>query len=254
MIINNKKFRKHSERRGSDRDEANLVQMWLYLGYHVEARRNCTSDQIMEIFQDIDRFLEASDATACVENMVANDSFVCCILSHGKKDEIISADSKVVKMEEIERMIGKSKKLQTKPKLFFVQACRGSNVGAEIQSDDDSNHHVNNRSDMHFSYATVPGDKAYRNPITGSWFVTELCKTLCEYATSHTLHEMQHLVNAAVPGNADHRVPAPPLPGGCSVPAQSPPGAQGAEYTQQPANAGTMTKCVHFFNTSVRES
>lgn len=239
LIINNKQFRRHSERSGSDRDEANLVQTWLYLGYRVEVRRNCTSAQITGIFQDMDHFLETSDKASGAENAVANDSFVSCILSHGNKDEIIGADSKGVKMVELERMIGRSKKLRSKPKLFFVQACRGSNAGAEIQSDDDKQHRVNNRSDMFFSYATVPGDHAYRDPTKGSWFVTEMCKTLCELAPSCTLYEMQQRVNAALPGNPDYQVPSS--------------GAQKAKYAQQPANAGTMTKCVHFFDTTARE-
>lgn len=235
LIINNKQFQGHSEREGSDRDEANLVQTWRYLGFRVEVRRDYTSRQIVEIFQDIDHFLEASDKAGGEGNSVAHDSFVSCFLSHGNKDDVIGADSKGVKMENLERMIGMSRKLRSKPKLFFVQSCRGSNAGAEIQSDDDNRHCITtNRSDMSFSYATVSGDKAYRNPTRGSWFVTELCKTLCEFAPSCTLHEMQHRVNYAVPGNPEYKVPPPVLPG--------------AERAQQPAYAGTMTKYIHFFD------
>lgn len=235
LIVNNKEFPLHTKRKGSDRDEANLVQTWLFLGYRVEVRRDLTSVEMMEIFEDIDSFLEVSDKSAR-DNAVSHDSFVCCFLSHGNKDDIIGADSKSVKMEDIESMIGRSAKLRSKPKLFFVQACRGLRAGAEVQSDDDSKnrYRITNRSDMYFSYATVPGNHAYRNTVKGSWFVTELCKTLCEFAPSRTLHEMQHQVNSAVPENTDYKVPF------------SDPG--GAEYAQQPANAGTMTKCVHFFD------
>ena len=229
--MNNKKFRVHSEREGSDRDEANLVQTWLYLGYRVEVRRDLTSVEMTTIFRDIDSFLTSPDERASEDNSVSHDSFVCCVLSHGNKDSIIGADSKSIKMDYIENMIGKSKKLRSKPKLFFVQACRGPHAGAEVQPDDDQeNRLVTNRSDMHFSYATVPGNKSYRDTCKGSWFVTELCKTLCKFASSCTLNEMQHKVNSAVPGNAKYKVPA------------------GAEYAQQPASAGTMTKYVHFFD------
>ena len=234
LIVNNKKFREHSEREGSDRDEANLVQTWLYLGYRVEVRRDLSSVEMTTIFHDIDSFLASSDKRASEDCSVSHDSFVCCFLSHGNKDNIIGADSKSIKMDHIERMIGSSKKLQSKPKLFFVQACRGLHAGAEvrIQPDDDqeNRHLVTNRSDMYFSYATVPGNKSYRDTCKGSWFVTELCKTLCKFASSCTLDEMQHKVNSAVPGNAEYKVPA------------------GAEYAQQPAYAGTMTKYVHFFD------
>ena len=231
LIVNIKQFQRHRRREGTDRDEANLVQTWLYLGYRVEVRRDLTSVEMTAIFRDIDSFL-TSDERASEDSSVSHDSFVCCFLSHGNKDSIIGADSKSVKMDLIESMIGRSKKLQSKPKLFFVQACRGLHAGAEVQPDDDQEirHLVTNRSDMHFSYATVPGNQSYRDTCKGSWFVTELCKTLCKFASSCTLNEMQHKVNSAVPGNVEYKVPA------------------GAEYAQQPASAGTMTKYVHFFD------
>ncbi len=37
---------------------------------------------------------------------VVNDSFICCILSHGYKGGIISSDTKKVPMDEIERLTG----------------------------------------------------------------------------------------------------------------------------------------------------
>ena len=232
LIVNIKQFQRHRRREGTDRDEANLVQTWLYLGYRVEVRRDLTSEEMTAIFRCIDSFLTSSDECASEDNSVSHDSFVCCVLSHGNKDSIIGADSRSVKMNHIESMIGRSKKLRSKPKLFFVQACRGSLAGAEVQPDDDcqNRHLTTNRSDMHFSYATVPGNQSYRDTYKGSWFITELCKTLCEFASSCTLDEMQHKVNSAVPGNAEYKVTA------------------GAVYAQQPASAGTMTKYVHFFD------
>lgn len=234
LIINNKKFDRLRERTGTDRDESNLVQAWLYLGYRVEVRRNCTGKEIESIFKDIDGFLEASNEKAVDGETVESDSFVSCILSHGDRDEVFGSDSKGIKMEAIERSIGQSKTLHGKPKLFFVQTCRGGNPGAEVQADEGQKR-VTNRSDMHFSYATTPGDKAWRDPVTGSWFVNELCKILCEFAPCCTLYEMQLKLNVAVPANGCYQVPAVYK-------------SEGGEYTQQPSNAGTMTRCVHFFD------
>ena len=233
LIINNKKFDGHKERAGTDRDESNLVQTWLYLGYHVEVRRNCTGKEIEDIFQDVDGFLEASNEKA-VDEEAENDSFVSCILSHGGRDGVIGSDSKGIKQEAIERLIGQSKILRGKPKLFFVQTCRGDNPGAELQADE-GKERVTNRSDMHFSYATTLGDKAWRDPVTGSWFVSELCKILCEFAPCCTLHEMQLKLNATVPANVSYKVPTVQK-------------SEAGKYAQQPSNAGTMTKCVHFFD------
>lgn len=242
LIVNNKKFDGLRERTGTDRDESNLVQAWLYLGYRVEVRRDCTGKEIEGIFQDIDGFLEASDQRADDGETVENDSFVSCILSHGDREEVFGSDSKGIKMEAIERAIGQSKILRGKPKLFFVQTCRGDNPGAEVQADDEAagKKRVTNRSDMHFSYATTLGDKAWRDPITGSWFVNELCRILCEFAPSCTLHEMQLKLNVAVPANVCYKVPT-----------VRPQKSEDGKHTQQPSNAGTMTRCVHFFDSQL---
>lgn len=230
LVINNMKFAKDSYRKGSARDEHNLVQTWLYLGYRVEVRRNCTLQQFQDIFKDIDGFLRSLNESAKEDKKVDNDSFVCCILSHGEKHAIVSSDSQKINIEDIERMIGKSCILRSKPKLFFVQSCRGPFTGSEIESDQAR---ASNRGDIHISYATSLGDKAYRDTTKGSWFVTELCKILCEHAPCCTLDQMQHKLNAEVPTNVQYTWTE-----------------AGKDYTEQPATSSSMTKYVHFFDSA----
>ncbi len=241
FIINNKEFDHLERREGTDRDEANLVETWLYLGYHVEVRRNCKRDQMMEIFKDIDGFLETLNQNARDEERVDNDSFVCCLLTHGKRDGIFASDDKSITTEEIEREIGKSKTLQSIPKLFFVQACRGTSPGAEIQSDNEY-HPATNRSDFCYTFSTSPGDLSYRNTVKGTWFVTALCKALCEFALCRTLQQLQHTINLAVPANPEYKV--------TKVKCLSPTHTEVKEYTQQPSYAGSMRRCVHFFHSA----
>ena len=198
LIINNMKFENHrgerkKERRGSERDEHNLIETWRYLGYRVEVRRNCSLDEINTIFDSIDRLLKGAKD-------VEHDSFVCCILSHGKEHLIETSDIKLVKIEDLKRKIGNSKVLLTKPKLFFVQTCRitpgtKSSLPPEIQSDGTI---ATNRCDTYFIYATSLGDPAMRHPVTGTWFVTELCKLLCEFAKCCSLHDIELKLNKAV--------------------------------------------------------
>ena len=158
LIINNIEFTKHPKRIGSERDEHNLVQTFLSLGYRVEVRRNCSSRQLVTLFSEADQLLAKADKEEKLVSL-AHDSFVSCILSHGDDGMVCGSDSKSVRFEELERALGRSKTLRGKPKLFFVQACRGTNIGAEIQSDDgrglSESANVNDRSDMFFSYATV---------------------------------------------------------------------------------------------------
>ena len=65
------------------------------------------------------------------QQKVEHDSFVCCILSHGTKDSIIGSNSKEVLRDYIEQQAGKNKTLSDKPKIFFLQACRGKELGSE---------------------------------------------------------------------------------------------------------------------------
>ena len=118
IIINNETFRdkRHRWREGTKVDERNLVTTFRYLGYNVEVHRNRDVDQMCEIFEEI----KTRDHSSC-------DSFVCCILTHGERDKVVGTDSKSVMIETLtQRLCGNScPQLNDKPKLFFIQACRG---------------------------------------------------------------------------------------------------------------------------------
>ena len=79
VIINNKKFKKLSTRTGTDRDEANLIETWQYLGYHIVVFKDLKRDTMAQLFLNIDR--EVLKDVRDVEH----DSFACCILSHGQE-------------------------------------------------------------------------------------------------------------------------------------------------------------------------
>ncbi len=56
------------------------------------------------------------------------DSFTCCLMSHGSEGIIQGTDGKNVKINEIATHLnGKQcESLAGKPKMFFIQACRGT--------------------------------------------------------------------------------------------------------------------------------
>ena len=84
MIINNKMFvkKKHGTRTGTDRDEDNLIETWQYLGYHVVVFKDCKRDTMAQLFLNID------EAILNDVRDVEHDSFVTCILSHGKEGTV----------------------------------------------------------------------------------------------------------------------------------------------------------------------
>ena len=237
-IINNKDFEdklNHQTREGTERDEDNLVETLRFLGYRIKIFRNLTKQETHKLFTDIDKDLSESNIKA--KNEVANDSFICCILSHGDKGQIICSDSESIKIETIERLTANSKMLENKPKIFFIQACRGKNYGSINQIQADGEVWTSKRAHFYLCYATVDGDKAYRNDITGSWFITEVCKLLCEKGKWMSLHsDFQILLNERVASNDKY------------VYLVSQDGKKSA-YMQQPTCSNQLQSHVHFFNT-----
>lgn len=112
-----------------------------------------------------------------------------CILTHGEKGAVFGTDGKDVKLEKV---IDGFKNTQVpslvgKPKLFFIQACQNEDskeagvISPEMafegvfQSDSSSEKEVAAQADILVGMATVPDHKSYRNTLTGSLYIQELC-------------------------------------------------------------------------------
>jgi hypothetical protein len=93
--------------------------------------------------------------------------------------------------------------LVNKPKLFFIQACRGDTVMPNIERLDISHDLIRQTSniqtdaiklpigaDFLYSYATVEGYKAFRNTNTGSWYI----QILCDVSSKAASEEFSHLL------------------------------------------------------------
>ena len=168
LIIDNIQFQKHPSRTGTERDEHNLIEAWRFLGYHIVIMRNCTTKDMERTFDGIDDLLRSVKE-------VAHDSFICCILSHGEEGKVFGSDSLPLEYTKMQTYLAKSEKLCGKPKIFFIQACQGKSNGplpvvdrkGEIASDDDR---ISEYTDFYLSYASVEGDKCYRDTCTGKYY------------------------------------------------------------------------------------
>ncbi len=129
LIINNEHFLGHSRREGTNLDEKNLVTTLCYLGYDVKVYRDLTKQQIESLF-----------AKMRERDLSASDSFVCCILTHGESGRVIGADSLSVPIEILTENLSASScpQLKGKPKIFFVQACRGTQTCHRVSTDSGS--------------------------------------------------------------------------------------------------------------------
>ena len=173
VIINNSNFTCHSDHKGTKFDAENLKRTFRFLNYRIYEYTNCTAVGMVKIFERL-RGIGMDD-----------DSFVCCMLSHGRLGEIIGSDSVGVSIHKLTDRLSdyNCPGLAGKPKLFFVQACReegGTEGSSQIKSG----------KDFLFSYATPPGKVAYRDIEHGSWYISELCKALCRFGRSSQLSDI----------------------------------------------------------------
>lgn len=188
LIINNMSFRGKQPRVGADVDERSLGKLFLTLGYQLykdKTHRDLTAKEMKSLLEEV----AASDHSAC-------DSFICCLASHGTTGMLYSSDDRLISMDEVQAIFTDCKSLIGKPKIFFIQACRGMQLpdGRVVQDDGDEDPGVLPRdSDLFFGYATTPDTKACRFTDIGSWYVIELCKALQSY---HKYVDLQTMVTA----------------------------------------------------------
>ncbi|XP_036359069.1 caspase-3-like [Octopus sinensis] len=202
LIINNETFNEStgmSNRQGSDRDALAIKQALELLHFKVIDRKNLSVKSMKQIFTDI----SALDHTNY-------NCFVCVILSHGEDDNQIYGIDDKVKLDDLVEMLlpNRCPSLIGKPKLFFVQACRGTKLdsGAVMHDAGDVRvRHQNIKSqkvplwaDVLLAYSTVPGFYSWRNSTNGSWFIQSLAHILERDGDQHELQQLMISVNRRV--------------------------------------------------------
>ena len=232
IIFNNYEF--HSsvlqipDRKGADVDRESLLRTFTFLCYKIEIYENYTSLQMQEVMSSV-----------AARDHSDYDSFVCCILTHGKENMVYGADCILVPISDLTRSLTMCASLISKPKMFFVQACReiygnGAEFNDEIAVQQDAREPPYTQSvpcdaDFFFGYATLPGGVAYRGHRGGSWYITKLCEVLRAHAHTKNLSGMMIDVNRNV-GASENQC-----------------------YQQAPEFVTRLTKQVHFFQFLVNE-
>lgn len=107
---------------GSDKDAASLEFSFRKLGFDVRLSHNCTAT-----------FMRQELFKAARADHSAADCFVCVILSHGDEGTVYAVD-KALELDALIQPFKQNRTLAGKPKLFFVQACRGSSFMEGIDS------------------------------------------------------------------------------------------------------------------------
>ncbi|CAI9722935.1 caspasecaspase-3-like [Octopus vulgaris] len=202
LIINNESFDEStgmSYRQGSDRDASAIKKALKSLHFKGIDRKNLSVKEMTQIFTDI----STMDHTK-------HNCFVCVILTHGEDDnQIFGTDGKVSLDTLVEMLLpDRCPSLIGKPKLFFIQACRGTKLDSGVIMHDAAafrdeyqnvtSHKVPVWADVLLAYSTVPGFYSWRNSTNGSWFIQSLANILERDGDKLELQQLMLSVNRSV--------------------------------------------------------
>ncbi|XP_076877949.1 caspase-3b [Brachyhypopomus gauderio] len=195
IIINNKNFHKHTGmlvRNGTDVDAANVFKVFTELGFKTMIQNDQTVSQMKSLLKSVSQ-----------EDHSQSSLFACVILSHGDEGVLYGIDGHVDIKELTSLFRGDHcPSLVGKPKLFFIQACRGSDLDSGIETDSVSDSEDTQRipveADFLYAYSTAPGYYAWRNTTHGSWFIFSLCEMLATHARELEIMQIMTRVNRKV--------------------------------------------------------
>ncbi|XP_073680179.1 caspase-7-like [Garra rufa] len=187
-------------REGCSVDECLLSTTFKSLGFHVQVEKNLSANEMIGALRKVSK-----------ENHTDSSCFVCVLMSHGEEGTILGSDERWIPVKTLTSLMTSNlcPSLQNKPKLFFLQACRGLKYdpGVEADSDEAPGEFFGisdiPESDFLFCYSTVEGYYSWRNPETGSVFIRELCKMLKDshLEISQILTRVNHYVSCHFQSN-----------------------------------------------------
>nr|XP_033805912.1 caspase-3-like [Geotrypetes seraphini] len=161
-------------RKGATKDANRLFKILSRLDYDAKLFTDKTAEEIKQIYEQ-----ESQEEQG--------DCFLSILSSHGEEGAIYDFHGHPIKLMQIFHMLSpdKCRALAGKPKLFFIQACRGQMLDEGIQieadsgvsQDDNFAHYLTIPDDTTVMFASSPGYAAFLN-LAGSVFLQTLCNLL----------------------------------------------------------------------------
>ncbi|XP_064463504.1 uncharacterized protein LOC135374478 isoform X3 [Ornithodoros turicata] len=177
FIFNFSKFDNGDERKGTEKDKQRIMKLFREkLGFSVDVYDNLTKETMLKTLKKLGAEDYSGSRCLCV-----------FVLSHGKDDAIRCSDDQAVQLSEVYAVFDPTfcKGLTDKPKLFFIEACRGVKKDTGVQYDGPVDtvlwsftRTLPRFADVFVLYATCPGVVSYRNEREGTYFVQTLCEVL----------------------------------------------------------------------------
>ncbi|PSN56823.1 hypothetical protein C0J52_02705 [Blattella germanica] len=171
-----------TKREGTIKDIKKLENTFKNLGFTYDLQQDKTYAEIIRYCKRV----------ANMKELQNYDCLAVAILTHGGSGDFVYAKDNVpynIKEVVQEFLADKCPYLSNKPKLFFIQACKGHMEQKRIfmRTMTDSSpespviYTIPAHSDVLISFATLEGFIALRHPDWGSPYVDNLCKQLEQY-------------------------------------------------------------------------
>ena len=210
LLINIAHFKGHEDRPGSDIDAARIKAVFEnVLNFEVTMIADPTLQELHQVLIEFHKIDHS-----------AYDAFFIVILSHGDSGNVIyTSDSRSIKINEMtdyftSRMCPT---LVNKPKVFIVQACRGSRHNKTVSTESTSGGSLNSilhglshdggglsgvqsdsstpdKVDFYYAFATIDEHEALRHCRHGSWFINELVIGIKHFAKKYNEVNLEDLM------------------------------------------------------------
>lgn len=172
LIFNHNYFDHMANRSGTAKDCYNLSVELELLGFEIQVYKDLSYTKLSGILM----------GTAAQDHSSA-DCLLVVVMSHGDPGLLHARDRPYPTTELWSHFTGdKCHSLIGKPKLFFIQACRGTMVDSGVPVDETDGYSMSyvipTQADILITYSTMEGYYSWRNPMQGSWFIQALCEEL----------------------------------------------------------------------------
>lgn len=210
IIINNEHFEKMPARPGTEKDGTALQHLFTHLGFNTSLHRDLKAAAMRKALTSL---AERDHSLA--------ECLVVAILSHGEEGGMIHGkDDVLINIKELTNLFSGQAcpTLAGKPKLFFIQACRGKEFDLPVVAKEATDYHptsheegetvdgvkkslLPDQADFLLSFSTAEGYVSWRNSAFGSWYVKALVETMHEHAAKEHLADILTEVNRRVSEN-----------------------------------------------------
>ena len=203
LVITNTIFRSRMRnlwlpnRPGAQYDKTKILAFCRSFGFTYFYRDDLTAEEMIQVCENFSK-------TA----FRLYDALLVFKSSHGDEGDVIyGTDGNSITVNNVISKFRGIVSLANKPKLFFMQNCRGRNSdrGVDtVQAPPIIPARIPIEADTLVAYSTVDGYESYRDVTQGSWFITVLMEVLNERDHGMNLTDLLSIVNKRV-ARLDHR-------------------------------------------------